>query len=339
MHGGQLRTVPDRTIAADRVLALPRLQGHPIHGVPQTVEGFVPVDEHGRVVGVEDVFAAGDITTFPVKHGGIASQQAVAAAETIAASAGVELAPRPFEPVLRGLLLTGSTPRYLRRDMSGGDEESEWVSESPIWWPPTKIAGRRLAPFLASLAGEDVRSDEPPPGQGVTVEVDLGDRDLRRLTAARFEPHAAEPRRAEPEPLDTKAPTTIFDVMDRDPLGIEPDDTLADVAARMCKLAVDSALVVADGRLVGILTARDFVRAAANRLQAGEARVQEWMTAEPVTATPGTTLTAAGLLMTEYGIHHLPVVHRDRLVGMVGSTHMTRPMLLTDTVGREAGLA
>jgi len=326
VHDGGLRTVPDRTIAADRVLALPRLQGQPIHGVPQTVEGFVPVDQHGRVIGMDEVFAAGDITTFPVKQGGIAAQQALAAAEAIAALAGVELAPRPFEPVLRGLLLTGSTPRYLRRDMSGGDE-SEWVSEAPIWWPPTKIVGRRLTPFLASLVGEEVRSDEAPPGQGVTVEVDLGDRDLTRLTTVRFEPHAAEPPRPEPASLDANAPTTVLDVMDRVPLGVEPDHTLADVAARMCELAIDSALVVTDGRLVGIVTVRDFVRAAANRLHAGEARVREWMTADPVTATPGTTLAAAGLLMTEYGIHHLPVVYGDRPVGMIGSRPPTRSTL------------
>jgi sulfide:quinone oxidoreductase len=54
------------------------------------------VDEHGRVTGADDVYAAGDITTFAVKQGGIAAQQVEAAAESIAAEAGVDLVPRPF---------------------------------------------------------------------------------------------------------------------------------------------------------------------------------------------------------------------------------------------------
>jgi CBS domain-containing protein len=92
----------------------------------------------------------------------------------------------------------------------------------------------------------------------------------------------------------------------------------------MYKLGVDSALVVTDGSLVGILTDRNLVRAAANRLNAAEALVRVWMTAEPITAPPGMTLTAASLLMSEYGIHHLPVVHGNRLVGMVGSAPLVQ---------------
>src|SRR6266542_3668133 len=72
---GELRLVPEGTIAADRVVALPRLRGPRIDGLPQTVEGFLPVDAHGQVHGLADVFAAGDITSFPVKQGGIAAQQ------------------------------------------------------------------------------------------------------------------------------------------------------------------------------------------------------------------------------------------------------------------------
>ena len=103
---GELRLVPEGSIAADRVVALPRLRGPRIDGLPQTVEGFLSVDAHGQVHGLADVFAAGDITSFPVKQGGIAAQQADAAAEIIAANAGADLTPQPFRPVLRGLLLT-----------------------------------------------------------------------------------------------------------------------------------------------------------------------------------------------------------------------------------------
>ena len=64
------------------MIALPSLSGQRIDGVPQTRDGFVPVDRHGRVDGLPDVYAAGDITRFPVKQGGLAAQQADAAAES-----------------------------------------------------------------------------------------------------------------------------------------------------------------------------------------------------------------------------------------------------------------
>lgn len=150
--GGELRLVPDKSVPVDRVIALPRLRGPAIEGIPQTDEGFVPVDAHGRVTGLDDVFAVGDITTFPIKQGGIATQQADAAAEAIAAAVGADLVPSPFRPVLRGLLLTGKRPRYLRRELTGGLGETSSAGLDPLWWPPAKIVGRYLAPFLADFA-------------------------------------------------------------------------------------------------------------------------------------------------------------------------------------------
>ena len=82
------------------------------------------------MTGTSDVYAAGDITTFTVKQGGIAAQQAEAAAEAIAAAAGVEIEPRPFRPVLRGLLLTGDGPRYLHGELTGGAGNGERPSRS-----------------------------------------------------------------------------------------------------------------------------------------------------------------------------------------------------------------
>ena len=149
---GELRLIPEGSISAERVVALPRLSGAPIDGLPQTVHGFVSVDAHCRVHGIEDVFAAGDITSFTVKQGGIATQQADAAAEAIAAAAGADVTPQRFRPVLRGLLLTGGEPRYLRREMTGDPEQEPMAGPEPLWWPPAKIVGRYLAPFLASIA-------------------------------------------------------------------------------------------------------------------------------------------------------------------------------------------
>jgi sulfide:quinone oxidoreductase len=83
----------DRFLAEDRVVALPVLDGPAIPGAPMTAEGFIPIDDHGAVLGLEDVFAAGDATACPVKHVDVACAQAGAVADAIAARAGVAVAP------------------------------------------------------------------------------------------------------------------------------------------------------------------------------------------------------------------------------------------------------
>jgi sulfide:quinone oxidoreductase len=160
LTGDGLTTVRGGTIAADRVVALPHLVGAGIEGVPSAGDGFVPTDPHGRVRGCSDVYAAGDLTTFPIKQGGLAAQQADAAAEAIAAAVGAGNEPQPFEPVLRALLLTGAAPAFLRVELGGGHGESSTASSEPLWWPPGKVVGRHLAPFLAEL-GVLALPDEP----------------------------------------------------------------------------------------------------------------------------------------------------------------------------------
>jgi len=147
---GILRLVPGGQIGTDRVVAAPRLQGPALPGVPADWHGFVPTDEHGRVGSEVDVYAAGDLTQFALKQGGIATQQADAAAEAIAAQLGAAIEPAPFRPVLRGLLLTGMSPRYLLAE--AGTARAE-VDTEPLWWPPDKIVGHYLAPFLAERLG------------------------------------------------------------------------------------------------------------------------------------------------------------------------------------------
>ncbi len=172
VRAGTLELAPNGSVPADRVVALPRLRGRPIAGLPRNRNGFLPTDVHGRVRGVTDVFAAGDATSFPVKQGGIAAQQAGAAAESIAAEAGADLTPRPFRPVLRGLLLTGSSPTYLRSELASGAGETSTAWSEPLWWPPGKIVGRHLAPFLAEHAGAIL--SPPASADAVSVDVDLG---------------------------------------------------------------------------------------------------------------------------------------------------------------------
>jgi sulfide:quinone oxidoreductase len=164
---GELHMVPDRVLKADRVIALPWLEGPRVPGLPHDEHGFIPVDRFGAVAGVPDVYAVGDAASFPIKQGGLAAQQADAAAEAIAARAGVEVTPQPFRPVLRGMLLTGGRPEYLRAEPSGGRGESV-ASDGALWWPPSKIAGRYLAPYLALRPG--LRMTRP---DGPALEVEL----------------------------------------------------------------------------------------------------------------------------------------------------------------------
>lgn len=140
-----------RTWRADRVVTIPLLRGPAIVGVPRDADGFVPVDAHGAVRGVPDVYAAGDATDFPIKQGGLATQQADAIAEAIAARAGAPLTPAPFRPALRGMLVTSERPQYLEADVAG--RGGSRADETPLWWPPLKVAGRYLAPFLAERFG------------------------------------------------------------------------------------------------------------------------------------------------------------------------------------------
>jgi sulfide:quinone oxidoreductase len=152
--GGIVISPGDRRMRADRIVTEPRLIGPRLRGVPRGRDGFIHTDAHGRVRELSDVFAAGDATTFPIKQGGLAAQQADAVAEAIAASAGAGVDPRPFRPILRGLLMTGGRARYLRADISGGGGDDSTVSGNALWWPPDKLAGHYLAPYLSSQVGE-----------------------------------------------------------------------------------------------------------------------------------------------------------------------------------------
>jgi sulfide:quinone oxidoreductase len=149
---GLVHLVPRAPVAAERAIALPGLRGIPIAGVPADGSGFVHVDAFGHVQGLDDVYAAGDGTSFPVKQGGLAAQMADAAASAIAAAAGAPVEPIPFDPVLRGLLLTGSEPEYLRAELGGGHHYASAAGESPLWWPAGKIVARYLSPYLAEHA-------------------------------------------------------------------------------------------------------------------------------------------------------------------------------------------
>jgi sulfide:quinone oxidoreductase len=142
----------DRRIDVDRAVAMPVPVGPRIAGLPTDGAGFIPVDEHGRVRGLDGVYAAGDATDSLIKQGGLAAQQAVAAAEAIAARHGADLEPEPFRPLLRGMLLTGGRDRWLRAPVDDTPAATQ-ASLEALWWPPAKIATRYLAAVLAGRDG------------------------------------------------------------------------------------------------------------------------------------------------------------------------------------------
>jgi sulfide:quinone oxidoreductase len=160
-----------RRLQVARVLALPRLRGRAPEGIPADPDGFVSVDAHGRLAGTDGIWAAGDGIDFPVKFGGLAAEQADAAAADIAAGAGATVERTPFRPVLRGRLLTSRGPRYMRYDAAGGGGEGEAGTQT-LWWPPGKVNGRYLAPWLAARDEEAV-ADHLPQSGGLPVQTDL----------------------------------------------------------------------------------------------------------------------------------------------------------------------
>jgi sulfide:quinone oxidoreductase len=178
---GSLRLESGELLAADVVVALPGLVGPRIDGLPHDDDGYLPVDEYGRVLGCADVFAAGDATAYPIKHGGLAAQQADAVAEAIAAGLGTVGIPEPFQPVLRGLLLTGEAPLYVRAELGPGGQREHRLLPAPgiaspqaLWWPPGKIAGRYLTPFLArGVAAGGVLQDREAPDRTALGGLDL----------------------------------------------------------------------------------------------------------------------------------------------------------------------
>ncbi len=141
----------DRHLKVDRIVALPELYGPPVRGIPLAEHGFIRVTPYQQVPDAGPVYAAGDAVDFAIKHGGLASQQADVAAQSIAALAGAPVTPEPFNPVIHGILLTGGAPRYLTAKITGGQGFSSEVTDTPTWSPASKIASKYLAPYLDRL--------------------------------------------------------------------------------------------------------------------------------------------------------------------------------------------
>jgi len=118
---------------------------------------------------------------------------------------------------------------------------------------------------------------------------------------------------------------TVADLMTKDVLTVEPSDTIGEAAEKMQDANVGAVVVVEDMvRIVGIVTERDLMRAVAQRARAAEARVRLWMTENPLTIEPETTVEEAAKIMFENNFRHLPVVKDGRPLGIVSLRVLAR---------------
>jgi CBS domain-containing protein len=128
--------------------------------------------------------------------------------------------------------------------------------------------------------------------------------------------------------------TRLSELMTGAVVSVAPEDTLGEAAERMAEDGVGSAVVLDSGRLIGILTERDLLRAVAGRVHTSEARVREWMTVDPMTATEETSADEAMRTMLEQGFRHLPVIEEGRTIGVVSLRELMRAAMQVD-VGAE----
>jgi sulfide:quinone oxidoreductase len=190
---GQLELESGQALAVDEVVALPELTVPDLPGLPQRAGGFLPTDAGMHVGGFERVWAAGDVTHFPVKQGGIAAQQADVAASAIAALAGARVAVAPFRPVLRGALITGGAPEFLEARLSDPAAGIATVGQ-PLWTPSIKMAAKYLGPYLSRAlrggttepefrdlddSGAD-RTSQPRSERAVEAAIDAADSEAAR---------------------------------------------------------------------------------------------------------------------------------------------------------------
>jgi CBS domain-containing protein len=137
--------------------------------------------------------------------------------------------------------------------------------------------------------------------------------------------------------LSWSAMANLGELMTGAVVAVAPEDTLGEAAERMAEHGVGSSIVLDGGRLIGILTERDLLKAVAGRVHTSEARVREWMTGDPITASESTSVEEAMRTMLEQGFRHLPVVEGGRPIGVVSLRELMRSEMQID-VGADAPL-
>jgi sulfide:quinone oxidoreductase len=147
LQPGGIELHPERTVT------LPSISGPNIRGIPgDAVDRFLSVDEYCHVRDTDGrVFAAGDATNLPIKHGGLGTQQADVAAAGIAHLAGAAGRPAALRLVIHGMLLTGHQPLYLAAHLAAGQGWRTKIYSKPPWTPDEKLIAEELGPYLRGL--------------------------------------------------------------------------------------------------------------------------------------------------------------------------------------------
>jgi sulfide:quinone oxidoreductase len=151
---GALSLASGETLDADCVVAVPELRGPRITGVPTDRWGFITTDALGAVTGLPDVYAAGDMTSFPIKQGGLAAQQADLIAQRIASENAATVKEPRVQHVLRARLIGGAQPIFLRTELDEFGQattatlQHESFEEDEYSTAPEKVFGRYLTPYL-----------------------------------------------------------------------------------------------------------------------------------------------------------------------------------------------
>jgi CBS domain-containing protein len=109
----------------------------------------------------------------------------------------------------------------------------------------------------------------------------------------------------------------IGELMNPAVVTVGPGTPVAEAAARMVQAKVGSTVVMQGTFLVGIVTERDVLRAAASGKDLGTSAVSEWMTRDPQWASSSTSADDAAQLMLLNGFRHLPVMDDGQLRGVV----------------------
>ena len=160
---GVLRLVHGPGIPADLTVALPRLNGPALRGLPHLSNGFTRVDDVGRVVGAEDIYAVGDMTDRPFKQGALAAEQGEVAARTIVGGARRASAGSTYRPELRASLNGAGVPLLLRNPAAKANVDADSVP-----WPKNAGLGARLGPLMDARGVRWPAARTRPP-QGVSV--------------------------------------------------------------------------------------------------------------------------------------------------------------------------
>jgi CBS domain-containing protein len=128
--------------------------------------------------------------------------------------------------------------------------------------------------------------------------------------------------------------STLADVMRTEVIDVAPEDTLGEVAERMSAVNVGAVVVKDFGRLIGILTERDMLKAMAARVHTSDARVRQWMTEDPLTASAEMDVEEAAQVMLEHNFRHLPIV--DETGAVVGLVSLRRVVAATNAAAHNA---